>query len=71
MGKSYDQTNVTTVPAYTLFDLAASYSFAKHYTLRLNVNNLFDKTYVAGCDSATNCYYGRRRTIIGTATYRW
>ena len=71
VSKTYDQTNVTTVPAFTLFDLAASYTFAKHYTLRLNVNNLFDKTYVAACDSATNCYYGRRRTIIGTASYRW
>ncbi|SPD67797.1 Iron complex outermembrane recepter protein (plasmid) [Cupriavidus taiwanensis] len=71
VSKTYDQTNVTEVPGFTLVDLAASYSFARHYTLRLNVNNLFDKTYVAACDSATNCYYGRRRTIIGTVTYRW
>lgn len=71
VGKTYDQTNTVEVPSFTLFDLAASYSFAKNYTLRLNVNNLFDKEYVAACDSATNCYYGRSRTVIGTLTYRW
>ncbi|WP_043366885.1 TonB-dependent siderophore receptor [Cupriavidus sp. WS] len=71
VGGSFDATNTISVPSFTLVDLAASYTIAKHYTLRVNVNNLFNKTYVAACDSATNCYYGRNRTVVGTLSYRW
>ncbi len=34
------------MPSYWLFNLVASYPVSKHITIRANVNNLFDETYV-------------------------
>lgn len=70
-GPSNDQTGNVKVPGFTLVDLLATYDIDKRYRLSLNVSNLFDRKYVAGCDSAVNCYYGNRRTVTGSLTYRW
>jgi catecholate siderophore receptor len=34
------------MPAYWLFNLVGSYPVGKHFTLRLNINNLFDEPFV-------------------------
>ena len=65
------------VPAYTLFDAAVTYDFGakfanlKGFSASINARNLFDKTYVAYCQSVVACQYGLGRTVIGTVTYRW
>jgi iron complex outermembrane recepter protein len=37
----------------------------------LNVTNLTDKTYVATCLGRGDCWYGARRTVNATVTYRF
>jgi iron complex outermembrane recepter protein len=65
------------VPGYTLFDALVSYDFGakyaglKGFSATVNARNLFDKTYVAYCQSVVACQYGLGRTVIGTLAYRW
>lgn len=63
------------VPSYTLTDAVVRYDLGKALpkaeglSVALNVSNLFDREYVAGCTSI--CYYGSRRTVIASLGYRW
>jgi iron complex outermembrane receptor protein len=66
------------VPEYTLFDAALHYDLSyldprfKGFKLRVNATNLFDRVYTASCLAAPNqCFYGLRRTVLGSLTYRW
>ncbi|ABD89148.1 TonB-dependent siderophore receptor [Rhodopseudomonas palustris] len=65
------------VPAYTLADLQLHYDLAglsvqlKGWKLAVNMSNVFDKTYVSACASATQCFYGNGRTTLGTVKYQW
>jgi iron complex outermembrane receptor protein len=71
VGATYgDAANVWRTPSYTLFDASAHYQM-KNWKFVLNVNNLFDRNYVPTCNTGDMCYWGDRRTIIGTATYQW
>jgi iron complex outermembrane recepter protein len=64
------------IPASTTFDAALSYDFGmlhpqwKGLSAALNVNNVFDRTYVSLC-TAGGCRYALGRTVLGTLTYRW
>ena len=64
------------VPASTTFDAALSYDFGmgfpqwKGLSAALNVNNVFDKSYVSVC-TAGGCRWALGRTVLGTLTYRW
>lgn len=78
VGKKFgDSSNTIEVPAYTVFDAALRYDLGvlggrwQDATLALNVNNLFDRDYVAICTRATRCYFGAPRTVMATLTYRW
>jgi len=73
-----DAANTITVPEYTLFDAALHYDLSyldprfKGFKLRVNATNLFDRVYTASCLAAPNqCFYGLRRTVLGSLTYRW
>lgn len=69
--------NAIIVPAYTLFDAALQYDFAKQIPamkgvkLTLNATNLFDKTYVSECTNIVNCLYGTGRTVVAGLKYNW
>ena len=70
------QAYVYTLPAYTLFDVAAWYTpdFANQdLRLQLNVKNVFDEEYyTAGSDSTQNAVYlGSPRTVSLTAAYNF
>ncbi len=72
MGSTWgDAANTFKVGAATLFDAAVHYQLDRHWGFALNASNLFDKSYIGSCGSATTCYYGYRRTVLATATYRW
>ncbi|SDR35424.1 iron complex outermembrane recepter protein [Paraburkholderia fungorum] len=58
------------VSSYTLVDLGAHYDW-RNWRFSVTASNLFDREYVAACASATQCFYGLRRTVIGHATYQW
>ncbi|SAK97266.1 TonB-dependent siderophore receptor [Caballeronia pedi] len=71
IGPSYGAANDSfSVPGVVLLDAAAHYDI-DHWRLALNVDNLADRTFVSSCATATKCFYGARRTIIGTARYQW
>ncbi|GAA4256774.1 TonB-dependent siderophore receptor [Azospirillum formosense] len=72
-----DPANSFKVPAHTLVDAALRYDLSylnpqlQGIQAAINASNLFDKEYVAACSRATNCYYGLRRTVIGSLKYSW
>ena len=67
------------IPARALVDIAAEYDFGvldkdfEGTKLRVNVTNLFDKTYVSHCLNATggSCNYGAGRSITASLKYTW
>lgn len=71
VGSSYgDAINTLKVPDYSLVDAALHYDFDS-YRLQVNAANLFDEEYVASCTGYTSCYFGYRRNVTATLTYRW
>lgn len=78
VGSSWvDNANSMKAPPYTLMDLMLRVDLAelnpslKGANLRLGINNLFDKTYVASCLSQQYCYWGDARNVTATLTYQW
>ncbi len=57
------------VPGYTVLDLMARYRFGDRWTAQLNVDNVTDRRYLAGCDYY--CYYGSGRNINASLSYRF
>ncbi|BES85837.1 TonB-dependent siderophore receptor [Pectobacterium araliae] len=78
MGTTYgDRKEGYKVPHYTLYDAMASYDLGtaspslKGAEVKLNLNNLTDKHYVASCSNTEACFYGSGRSIIATVSYSW
>lgn len=70
-GRSFaDALNNYRVPSFTLGDAQVHYERAG-WRLAVNVTNLADETYVASCSGLTACFYGERRRITGSVSYRW
>lgn len=65
-----DGTGDVFVPSVTLFDAMASYDTAS-WRFALNANNLADKEYLAVCLGRGDCWFGPRRRIVGSVSYRW
>lgn len=62
-GESYaDNANTRKVPDAVLADAAIRYE-KNGWGAALNVNNLFDKEYVSGCQGLFTCGYGDQRTV--------
>lgn len=77
-GEAYgDAANTLLTPAYTLVDAALHYDLSnfdprlRGTKVALNVTNLFNKDYVATCQSASACFYGDGRTVTGSLRYTW
>ena len=72
-----DRLNTFSVPGYTLVDLAAHYDLGQSpfrlegWRASLNVNNLFDKYYIASCESEVFCYLGLERSVQFSIGYEW
>ncbi len=63
------------VAGYTTVDTVLKYDLARFglpgSTVGVNVNNLFNRDYVASCYRDYACYWGAERRIVGTATFRF
>jgi len=63
------------VAAYTTVDAVVKYDLGRFglpgSSIGVNVNNLFDRDYVASCYRDYACYWGAERQIVGTATFRF
>lgn len=72
VGSSYaDPTNRLGVPSFFLGDAAVHYDWGGGWRAAVNVINIADKTYVASCATPTSCFYGDRRRVTGSLSYRW
>lgn len=69
-GASDDGTGHNGVPAVTVYDAVLAYD-AGPMRLALNVTNLFDKQYVGSCIARGDCFFGTRRNVVGSVTYRF
>jgi iron complex outermembrane recepter protein len=71
VGQSYgDKENTVKVSGYTLVDLSALYKVTENVSLQVTAKNLFDRKYETTCYYGS-CYYGDRRTVLGTLKYTW
>ncbi|PYE31056.1 iron complex outermembrane receptor protein [Rhizobium sp. PP-WC-1G-195] len=78
IGKSWgDDQNRFSVDAAALVDASLSYDFAalnpdwNGTSLKINVKNLANKTFVASCANSTACFYGEGRTVTATLKRTW
>lgn len=59
-------------PSYTVVDLMAAYELNRNLTLRFNVDNVFDKTYVVSSNwNAQRVFLGSPRTYLLSADLRF
>jgi len=63
------------VASYSVIDATVKYDLGRFglpgSSVGINVNNLFDREYVASCYRDYACYWGAERQIVGTATFRF
>lgn len=76
VGSAYgDAANSFKVGSYTVADAVVKYDLARlglgGSSLALNVNNLFDRDYVASCFNTYGCFWGAERQVVATATFRF
>ena len=58
--------------SYTVYDAVLSYDVNRHFSLRLNGYNLFDKKYVAAINKSGYRYTpGTPRTFLLSADFRF
>lgn len=73
IGKSVTQNGSlysgASVPSATVVDLMARYQFTPSWFVQLNVENVGNRRYLAGCDYY--CYYGAERNINASVSYKF
>lgn len=67
-GETQDGTDTVETPSVLLSDLMIGYEKGR-WDFMLNVQNLTDKTYLSTCLNRGDCYYGKRRSVIGTLAF--
>ena len=65
-----DQSETVEVPSTTLFDAMAAFE-STHWRVAVNAANLEDETVLAVCLERGDCFYGARRTVVGSVAYRF
>jgi iron complex outermembrane receptor protein len=70
VGVSWDGTDMLRTPSHTLVDAMVGYE-DKHWRWQLNGTNLADNIHVTTCLTRGDCFYGSRRTILSTLTYKY
>ncbi len=75
--KFVDGANTLRTRAFTIVDAAVSYDLGnlwqelKGTNATLNVNNLFDTSYVSDCGYAFGCSYGKAKTINASLSFKF
>jgi iron complex outermembrane receptor protein len=59
-----------TTPSVTLVDAMFGWSRGP-WRAAVNVANVADKVYASTCLARGDCFYGARRTVVGTLAHRW
>ena len=70
-----DTENTAGVPGYVVVNAMTSYKLSEHFTVQLNLNNVFDKLYFTGFYyngvQENHALPSAGRTLIGMANYRF
>ncbi len=53
------------------YDVGARFERLRGLELAVNAQNIADRDYVASCSSATACYFGNGRLVLGSVRVRW
>lgn len=70
VGETWDGTDSLRTPSNTLLDALISYDRGPWH-LALNATNVFDKSYIVTALDRGDSWFGSRRKVIGTVSYRW
>ncbi|WP_207462298.1 TonB-dependent siderophore receptor [Azospirillum sp. SYSU D00513] len=75
-GRSWaDSLNTRQVPAHAVIDASLRYGLGalglEGTELRVNANNLLNKSYIASCLELANCYFGEGRSVTATLSHRF
>ncbi len=71
IGSSYaDAANLVEVPSATVFDAKIGYK-KDNWAVNFNVTNLFDKAYVASCQTVLTCGYAEGRRFRLSSNVSW
>lgn len=68
IGDSWDGLDALRTPSATLLDLLLAWDSGP-IRFALNVNNATDKVQITTCLARGDCFYGQRRTIVGSLRY--
>ncbi|HKX26392.1 MAG TPA: TonB-dependent siderophore receptor, partial [Blastocatellia bacterium] len=69
-GTSWDGLDQFKTPSNRLYDTMFSYDH-RTWRMSLNVTNLTDKVYLTTCLDRGDCFYGLRRTVTASISYRF
>jgi len=64
-------TSIPEISSYTVLNLMAAYDVTKHFTLRLNVNNVTDKDYFRLNNNGGRYYPGTPLSFLLAGEFRW
>ena len=70
IGKSWDGMDAHPVPAVTLLDAMFAWDNGP-LRVSLHVATLTDRVHLTTCLAGGDCFYGQRRTVTASATYRF
>lgn len=65
-----DQSRTVEAPSYTLWDAMLAYD-SEHLRIAVNGSNLEDETVIAACLERGDCFYGARRSVVGSIEVRF
>lgn len=70
IGMNTDETGTLRVPDKTLLDAMVAYARGP-WRFAVNAANVTDQAYNASCLARGDCFYGPRRSIVGSVRYRF
>lgn len=70
VGSTWDGIDVVKTPSNTLFD--ALFSFEQQsWSYAINATNLLDEEYIVTCLDRGDCWFGNRRKVVGSVSYKF
>jgi iron complex outermembrane receptor protein len=70
IGQSWGGLDTLEVTSYTLYDAMLAYENA-NWRFQINGTNLSDEIHVTTCLSRGDCFWGARRTVLSSLTYKF
>ena len=65
-----DESDTVEVPSVTLYDAMVAWE-SRHWRIAVNGTNLEDESVLTVCLERGDCFYGARRSVVGSVAYRF